>query len=530
MAPKKSGFSTRRVPEVVQFFYTIDTSDGVEYKCNNCSATPAQAVNTGYTNLRKHLKKCIGKDYNEKYLSAVKARRSNLGFEVIEYVAERDLVVYRWIVWVLMRNQPLSEVDNVLTRGLAGMSSEEHVSSQSLSSYIKALVPLVEAEIASIIPEAFAIMFDGWTDKKTHYIAVFAVFVYDNKVQEVLIGFSPPLDEKSYTAEAHRDLIAFMLQIYNRNLRNVTVLIGDNCKTNRKTAKLPGVPLLGCACHKLNLAIKKFIQDQEGVEDGIASIHFMVSKATGLKASSALRELTELVPLLENDTRWSSTYTMIKRFFRIEDELRLVDDVEVPRKASLQCVRDLLPTLEKFDSIIVDLQTAGITVAYVRGTFDVLLDDFPELSHYLAQDAEIVHVPRFESAVTKVLNNTTGDLSMDERELVQPYQKPQLPPPRQINWGETRTYAEEVQERKRQRLERVVEYQDLRYMLGTSASVERLFSIAKNVMTDRRRCMSPWMFENIMFLRTNRVFWTSKTVAKAIRNSHPSNNAGNGAV
>ncbi|EGZ22181.1 hypothetical protein PHYSODRAFT_446539, partial [Phytophthora sojae] len=62
-------------------------------------------------------------------------------------------------------------------------------------------------------------------------------------------------------------------------------------------------------------------------------------------------------------------------------------------------------------------------------------------------------------------------------------------------------YAEEVKERKRQRLEQVTEYQDLSYMLGTSTTVERLFSIAKYVMPAHRERMSTWMFENIMFFR-----------------------------
>ncbi|RAW41965.1 hypothetical protein PC110_g1842 [Phytophthora cactorum] len=134
--------------------------------------TPACAVNTGYTNLHKHLTKCIGKDYDAKYASAVKARRNGLGFEVIEYVSERDLSVFKWIVGVLMRNMPLSEVDNPLTRELAGISSSDHVSSRSLSTYIKYLVPLVEALVEKIPPLPFGVMLDGWTTKSTHYVAV----------------------------------------------------------------------------------------------------------------------------------------------------------------------------------------------------------------------------------------------------------------------------------------------------------------------------------------------------------------------
>ncbi|KAG3081617.1 hypothetical protein PI124_g14212 [Phytophthora idaei] len=270
-------------------------------------------------------------------------------------MSARDLTVFKWIVWVLMRNMPLAEVDNPLTRELAGISSSDHVSSRSLSTYIKYLVPLVEALVEKILPLSFGVMLDGWTAKSTHYVAVFAAFMYDNKCHEVLLGFSPPLDAKSYTAGAHRDLIAFILKAYIRDLNNVAVLIGDTCPTNKATVDLLGVRLLGCACHKLNLAIKKFVAQQKGATEAINSLRTMVTKATNLKAAAALSELTELVPLINNDTRWSSTYRMIERFFRIKNELRLVDKVEVPRRAELQVLRDLMPKLEKFDSIMVDL-------------------------------------------------------------------------------------------------------------------------------------------------------------------------------
>eukprot|EP00644_Phytophthora_capsici_P009521 jgi/Phyca11/564059/estExt2_Genewise1.C_PHYCAscaffold_130632 len=77
----------------------------------------------------------------------------------------------------------------------------------------------------------------------------------DDKCMEVLLGFSPPLDEKSYTAQSHRNLLEFVLEVYNRYLTNISVLIGDNCATNKATGDLVGVLLLGCAAHKFNLAV-----------------------------------------------------------------------------------------------------------------------------------------------------------------------------------------------------------------------------------------------------------------------------------
>ncbi|KAG6946396.1 hypothetical protein JG687_00016729 [Phytophthora cactorum] len=41
----------------------------------------------------------------------------------------------------------------------------------------------------------------------------------------------------------------------------------------------------------------------------------------------------------------------------------------------------------------------------------VFLEDFPELGHYLVQDANIVHKPEFEVAIPKIINGKGSELS-----------------------------------------------------------------------------------------------------------------------
>jgi hypothetical protein len=239
-----------------------------------------------------------------------------------------------------------------------------------------------------------------------------------DKCQEVLLGFSPPLDENTYTAEAHRDLLVSIADVYSRYVADIVVLIGDNCEKNQATTTLLGVPLLGCACHKLNLAIKQFVKQQPGALDAIDRVSSLASMANPLKPAAALPELTELVAVRSSDTRWSSTYRMVKRFFELEDDLRQVHEVEMPRRLQLQVLRELLPTLTKFDSVMVGLPKKGVALASARETFDEILEEFPELGHHLAHDANIVHSPVFEAAATKVQMRRIGDLSAAERSAV----------------------------------------------------------------------------------------------------------------
>ncbi|GMF51052.1 unnamed protein product [Phytophthora fragariaefolia] len=148
---------------------------------------------------------------------------------------------------------PISEVDNPLTRSMSQLNS---VCSNSIMLYITHLVPLVEQKITKRLQIFYGIMFDGWTDLSMHYIAVIATFMGNGVYYEVLLDCSPPLNEKSYTAKEHYALLESVLAIYGKSIKARAVLIGDNCATDKPLADLMNVPLIGCGCHKLNLAIK----------------------------------------------------------------------------------------------------------------------------------------------------------------------------------------------------------------------------------------------------------------------------------
>lgn len=50
-------------------------------------------------------------------------------------------------------------------------------------------------------------------------------------------------------------------------------------------------------------------------------------------------------------------------------------------------------------------------------------------------------------------------------------------------------------------------YVNLKWVPPTSNIVERLFSSARQVLTDYRKSMTPYTFECIMFLKVNRKYW-----------------------
>lgn len=59
-----------------------------------------------------------------------------------------------------------------------------------------------------MLPDLFAIVFDGWSVGATHYLAIFASFTadYDNGFTQRLLSFSPfgEEEEDGFTAKDHK--------------------------------------------------------------------------------------------------------------------------------------------------------------------------------------------------------------------------------------------------------------------------------------------------------------------------------------
>ena len=60
-------------------------------------------------------------------------------------------------------------------------------------------------------------------------------------------------------------------------------------------------------------------------------------------------------------------------------------------------------------------------------------------------------------------------------------------------------------------------YKNVDFILGLAAEVDRLWSIARYVITDLRSRLSPVMFEALLFLKVNKDYWDKYLVAEAIK-------------
>ena len=171
------------LPDYITFFFEKSANDTTSFKCRNekCIARTnrnsnrrlyKQSESSGFTNLKNHLRSCIGPNYLEIYNN-----RKNLAGGFIDgyfFASPRDADVFQLIEWMIMRNHSFAEVDDILTRNLMKVKP---LSSKLLRKLVSSMTPLVEKTVKQHLPEKIGILFDGWSDSGVHYVAIFATYV-----------------------------------------------------------------------------------------------------------------------------------------------------------------------------------------------------------------------------------------------------------------------------------------------------------------------------------------------------------------
>ena len=151
--------------------------------------------------------------------------------------------------------------------------------------------------------------------------------------------------------------------------------------------------------------------------------------------------------------------------------------------------------------------------------------DFDCMGKYLAEDADIVASPAFESGLIKIMRGIT--LSVDEAKACAHLKKTgEVVEQEADNMQEMSTLERLEQHRKNHKKQKVQhptptsnkDYIDVHTLISpTSNCCERLFSEAKYILVPHRRGMSPITFGALLYLKQNAKHWDAKTVARAMR-------------
>lgn len=246
----------------LHFFANIieDDEPTSSYKCNvsNCGAVLKQKSGSGWTNLHQHLKAAHSEEL-EKY------KKSGAPFTQTCFMDPKAKNIYNWIDWVVEKNLPFNWVEDKLTRQYSNL---KEICTKTLKKYMEAVQGEVEDLIKKELPNKFGIIFDGWSFRSEGYYGVFASYPKGSSTKCPLLALQPIPDygeeeEEDYSQKAE-DILQFMkgtVEYYGKKMENILFWVGDNCATNRRLADISGIPIVGCASHRLNLAVQKWLSE-----------------------------------------------------------------------------------------------------------------------------------------------------------------------------------------------------------------------------------------------------------------------------
>ena len=97
--------------------------------------------------------------------------------------------------------------------------------------------------------------------------------------------------------------------------------IGDNVSSNRRVEDMMGVALIGCASHKLNLEAMLILLHLYDLDNTISSSHNTMHEVKKkVENAAAFRNLTDLRPTLDCETRWPGKVDLPRRSREIRSE------------------------------------------------------------------------------------------------------------------------------------------------------------------------------------------------------------------
>lgn len=464
--------------EAISLFFTEilgEEANEKVFKCS-CGIKRKQRKGTGFSNLMSHLRE---KHPNwEEMLTQFKkenpkAKKAPKGH--VFFVNPKAVLLHQWMDLVVSANLPLSIVEN---RSLRGIASADSISEDTLSKYLKLVEAQIDKKLKSELPTKFGIVIDGWSEGTTHYFGVFAAYSKNEKKFQRFLTIAPPFDETSFTADAQAAFIVDVVELLDRQKTDILFLVADNTNTNPRTAEILNVPFIGCASHRFNLAVQRYLSQYEAI---ISDINQLMKSLFTLKRAGKLRQLTHLEPIFMNVTRWSSKFTMIDRYFRLEESIKAMNDAElnvlIPSGRQLMDLKRLQKDMQKFERVTLKLQNPSITLLTVRDIFDETVKQYPTMAHYLAKDAIIVKNPVFETAICKLITDSTSKLNVVEEQLLAPFLRNPSAVQDDVSGSDIEQDIVKAVE-KRRKVERG-RYNDLAYIPPTSNACERLFSAAR---------------------------------------------------
>lgn len=499
----------------LKFFTQTDNPE--QHKCKICAKVLKRAVGTSFRNIAIHVRAA----HRDAIAEAEAAQTAGQRQLQLDSFSPETVDIYRWIDWLVTDHFAFSFVDSPKTRMYSKIGTT--ISRQRLSQLVHKLYDVVLAKVRAEIPEKFGIMFDGMSTNGFHYCGTFAVYDDDGQRKELFLHFGTFRFEDSFKADDYIDHFTDVLETVGRSRQNVTFLVSDNCATNQSIGTKMDIPLIGCAAHRLNLAVNDIYETEE-YAPLIAKVQELMKVCRTLKCAGKLRANGAGIRAYQrnNFTRWGAVHNMLVRYVKLipflhMDEPLWMNYLLIPTEITK--VHQLITILKKFEEVNLQLQrdSIDINIHAVRLMFDLLIAHYPPSVACLGVDANIIHRKHFERGVEKVIAGRENDLTFLEINSLHQFKKNAEIEDEPLEASQSMRAIVDSAKVKRIRVDADSAYYDLSYITPTSVTVERLFSRVNFLLGLRRHSMDEETVNALLFLEFNRQLWNVQDVSVVLQ-------------
>jgi hypothetical protein len=352
-AAQSGDFSALAVPKgrsLAWRFFKVKVADGelgkYEARCSLCAQWISAGKKNSTSNYLAHLRtvhpedlaKAVRREEAEEASEGQLKLEECMGDGPTIQKCQRQRIVAALIQMIAGDFQPLSIVTDKGFRALVGALDRRALkilpTPKTLRKYLVMEAESVRAKLRSELERyqgLLVVVVDGWSSSTMHsYEAVHVHYIDDNwKLQSRTLGAGTALT--ATTAASLSSFYGNYLEQFGVKLCNVCGFVSDTAANVRAALQQTKRPAFPCVAHVLNLVVKGAL-DAKGTTiltqvELVRSIvnHFKHSGKSykELHEAQSKLKMSEKGVIMDNDTRWSSTYNMLVRF--AEEQLPLIE-------------------------------------------------------------------------------------------------------------------------------------------------------------------------------------------------------------
>lgn len=301
-------------------------------------------------------------------------------FGFIEIPQSQVRAKFRQAFFFVVNHIPYAAANDNYTFAFEGLVENEsalitpwQIANKYLPAMMKAAESILRAKLETA--SGIAISYDLWTDSsQKKYLIVTCHFIDGewNRVRALLsIEFCNVPATADYLQRTVKDIIRKKL---NRDVP-IASFVTDGASNMIASADiLSAEDNIWCTAHRLHLVITEAVESSPYVSQLVANIRaFVAAMHRSTNATSLLEKIQRsdqsirvpLKTLGDSPTRWSSTYRMLERFFKLLPSIlrALIEDTSFPNPGPIETpiLSSLVDILEPFSELTTKLQSDAST-------------------------------------------------------------------------------------------------------------------------------------------------------------------------